>query len=48
VTIAPLPWLLKEGEGWTSEMRQEEIARLEAALSLEREAIGEIEAALAG
>lgn len=44
--IAPLPWSLKEGESWTSEMREQEIRRLEAALPLEREAIQEIERAL--
>jgi len=47
VTIAPYPWALKDGKTWTSEMRQEEIRRLEAALPLEREAVQEIEKALA-
>jgi hypothetical protein len=46
LTIAPLPWSLREGEAWTNEMRQDQIARLEAALPLEREAIGEIDSAL--
>ncbi len=46
ITIAPLPWSLKEGEAWTHEMRQDQITRLEAALPLEREAIREIESAL--
>jgi hypothetical protein len=46
VTIAPLPWALKEGETWTNKMRQDQIARLEAALPLEREALKEIESAL--
>ena len=46
ITIAPLPWLLKEGEAWTNEMRQGQIERLAAALPLEREAIQEIKAAL--
>jgi hypothetical protein len=47
ITIAPLPWSLKEGEAWTNEMRQDQIGRLEAALPLEREAIEEIEGTLA-
>ena len=47
VTIAPYPWALKEGKSWTSEIRQEQIRRLEAALPIEREAIAEIEKALA-
>ena len=47
ITIAPLPWSLQEGESWTGEMRAQEIRRLEAALSLEREALQEIEHALA-
>jgi hypothetical protein len=47
ITVAPLPWSLKEGERWTNEMRQGQIERLEAALPLEREAIQEIEQALA-
>jgi hypothetical protein len=46
LTVAPMPWSLKEGEAWTNEMRQEQIDRLEAALPLERAAIGEIEQAL--
>lgn len=46
ITIAPLPWSLKEGETWTNEKRQDQIERLEAALPLEREAIQEIESAL--
>lgn len=45
--VAPLPWSLKEGEAWTKEMRHDQIKRLEAALPLEREAIQEIEKALA-
>ena len=46
ITIAPLPWSMKEGEAWTNEMRQDQIARLKAALPLEREALHEIKAAL--
>jgi hypothetical protein len=47
ITVAPLPWSLGEGETWTDEMREDQIARLEAALPLERQAIQEIESALA-
>jgi len=47
ISIAPLPWSLGEGETWTDEMREEQIRRLEAALPLERQAIHEIESALA-
>jgi hypothetical protein len=47
ITIAPLPWTPKEGEAWTNEMRRDQIARLGIALPLEREAIREIESALA-
>ena len=46
LTVAPLPWSLKEGEAWTNEMRREQIQRLEAALPLERKAVQEIENAL--
>lgn len=45
--IAPQRWTLKEGETWTSEMRQEQIGRLKTALTLEHQAIKEIEKALA-
>jgi len=45
--IAPLPWSLKEGQTWTSEMRQDQMRRLQEALPLEREAVEEIEKALA-
>jgi hypothetical protein len=46
LTVAPLPWSLKEGQAWTNELRADQIRRLEAALPLERQAIQEIEAAL--
>ena len=46
ITVAPLPWSLKEGKTWTNEKRQEQIERLQAALPLEREAIQEIQSAL--
>ena len=44
--IAPLPWSLKAGQTWTSEMRQEQIRRLREALVLERQAIEELQKAL--
>jgi len=47
VTVAPYPWALKPGESWTAETRQGQIQRLKAALPLEREALAEIEKALA-
>lgn len=47
VTIAPYLWALKDGKVWTPEMRKEQVRRLEAALPLEREALQEIEKALA-
>ncbi len=45
--VAPYPWMLKDGKTWSREMRQEQIRRMEAALLLEREAVREIETALA-
>lgn len=47
LTIAPLPWSIKEGEAWTNEMRVDQIKRLQAAYPLERKAIDEIKKALA-
>jgi len=47
VTVAPYAWALKDGKTWTAEARQEQVKRLETALTLERRAISEIEAALA-
>ena len=47
LSIAPLPWSLEEGESWTDEMRADQLRRLREALPLEREAIGELKAALA-
>jgi hypothetical protein len=47
VDVAPYPFALKDGKTWTAEMRQEQVRRLEAAFPLEREAIGEIEKAVA-
>ena len=46
-TIAPYPGMLRSGKVWSAEMRQEQIRRLECALPLERETIGEIEQAMA-
>ena len=45
--VAPMAENLKEGERWTQAMRDEQARRLEAALELERQAIAEIEKALA-
>jgi hypothetical protein len=42
-TIAPYPWMLKEGERWTSEQISGQIARLKEALPLEVEAIHQLE-----
>jgi hypothetical protein len=44
--IAPYPGGPEDGKLWTTEMRHEQVRRLEAALPLERAAIAEIEAAL--
>ena len=45
--VAPRPEDLKEGQQWTQAMRTEQARRLEAAVELERQAIAEIEKALA-
>jgi hypothetical protein len=45
--IAPTPWFLKPGEKWTAATRKEERRRLEEAYPLERQAVAEIEQALA-
>ncbi len=45
--VAPMTENLKEGERWTRARRAEQARRLEAALQLERQAIAEIEQALA-
>ncbi len=47
LSIAPLPWSLEEGQSWTDDMRADQLRRLKEALPLEREAIGELNAALA-
>lgn len=44
--IAPYGWSLKPGQTWSSEMRADQVRRLRESLSLEREALAEIEAAL--
>ena len=46
-SIAPYPFMLKEGEKWTPEMIEEQVRRIEPALYVERKAIAEIEKALA-
>ena len=46
VTIAPYAFALKPGETWTAAQRAEQVRRLEAAFSLERRAVHEIEEAL--
>jgi hypothetical protein len=48
ITVAPAPWALKEGESWTDELRAAQMARLRAAMPLERAALGELRAALDG
>ena len=44
--IAPYPWTLREGQAWSSKMRQDQLKRLRKALPLERKALKEIENAL--
>ncbi|MEW6745320.1 MAG: hypothetical protein AB1486_21420 [Planctomycetota bacterium] len=45
--IAPYPSMLRDGEGWSTKTRADQVRRLQDALALERQAIGEIEHALA-
>jgi len=45
-SITPYPRGPDQGKPWTTEIRQEQVRRLEAALLLERPAIAEIEAAI--
>lgn len=45
--VAPTPWFLKEGQTWDAAMRRDQVARLKAALHLEKQAIAAIEKALA-
>jgi hypothetical protein len=45
--VAPMPWDLKEGQQWTQAMRDEQAGILTAAFTLEKQAIAEIEKALA-
>ncbi|MEJ2144448.1 MAG: hypothetical protein P8020_04850 [Acidobacteriota bacterium] len=40
--IAPYPAMLKRGADWTSQMRLEQVLRLERALGLERQALDAI------
>ena len=44
---APVPWLLVDGRTWTADMRADQMRRMRDALPLERQAIAELEAALA-
>ena len=46
-TIAPYPWLLKEGQRWSPDMIQEQIKRLMETEPLEHEALHDLEQALA-
>ena len=45
--IAPMPWMLKEGQTWTQQMRDEEAGILEQVHALDRQAVAEIGRALA-
>ena len=45
--VAPTPWYLKDGAKWTDAMRRDQITRLTAAVALEKQALAEIELALA-
>lgn len=45
--VAPAPWYLKKGQKWTKAMRADQVKRVKQALALERQAIAEIEQALA-
>ena len=45
--IAPLPWMLGEGETWTAATHSDQMRRMRNALPLERQAVAELEAALA-
>jgi hypothetical protein len=44
--VAPMPWMLPEGEAWTQAQRDEQARLLERAMAVERDALAEIEAAL--
>ena len=45
--IAPMAWMLEEGRSWDQPMRERQAAITERVLELDRQAIAEIEAALA-
>jgi len=47
IEIAPYPWMLKEGETWSDEARRAQLHRLREAYPLERQAIAELEKAVA-
>jgi hypothetical protein len=44
--VAPMPWMLPEGEEWTQAQREAQARLLERAVALEHEALAEVEAAL--
>ena len=45
--IAPAPWFLRDGETWTPDVRHEQATILKEALALDKQAVAEIESALA-
>jgi hypothetical protein len=45
--IAPMPWFLKEGKTWLADLRHEQAAILKEALEADKQAVAEIESALA-
>ncbi len=45
--IAPMPWMLKPGQTWTPDLRRRQADKLDAALALDRQAIAELEQAVA-
>lgn len=47
VTVAPYPWMLREGATWTTEARADQVRRLRQARALETQALAEIGMAVA-
>ena len=45
--IAPMPWMLKKGESWTQQTRDEEAAVLEKVRGLDARAVAHIREAVA-
>lgn len=45
--VAPVPWFLKDGKTWTNELRHQQAAILRDALAVDRQAVAEIEKAVA-